>query len=74
MARASSAAILLLAGAAAGCAAATMPEPTPIETLDGTAMNLPRIKGKFDEASATEGRLQLKCSTDNFTLVFEKAF
>ena len=42
--------------------------------LDGNAMNLPRIKGKFDEAAASDGRLRLKSSTDNFTLVFEKAF
>lgn len=42
--------------------------------LDGPAMKLPRLKGKFDEATASEGRLQLKSSADNFTLVFEKAF
>ncbi len=42
--------------------------------LDGTAMKLPRIKGKFDEANIVEGRLQLRSTSDNFSLVFEKAF
>lgn len=42
--------------------------------LEGNALPLPRIKGKFDEANLVDGRLQLRSSTDDFSLLFEKAY